>query len=372
MGVDRIGKIGLVWRGNREARQKATAEGHRLSPMFQALAEVGLSAEPAVYLDEMLDEVREQLLRLDGVLVWVDPIAEGGDRSKLDPLLREISNHGIWVSTHPDVILRMGTKEVLVRTESLGWGSDCHLYATVEQLREQLPRRLAPGATRVLKQFRGNGGMGVYRVALRAPLAHPTEAGTVGLDAIVHTQHARRGSAPKDMPLGDFMDRMEKHFEGEGRMIDQPFQERLAEGMIRCYMVHGEVVGFGHQLIKALLPPPPEGPDSPAAQPGPRIMHGATAPEFQALRAKLESEWIPGMQELLDIPTARLPAIWDADFLYGPKLPSGDDTYVLCEINVSAVFPFPDQAIPKLARAAALAVAAALESRAAADRATKS
>jgi hypothetical protein len=26
-----------------------------------------------------------------------------------------------------------------------------------------------------------------------------------------------------------------------------------------------EVVGFGHQLIKALVPPPPEGPDSPVA-----------------------------------------------------------------------------------------------------------
>jgi hypothetical protein len=134
--------------------------------------------------------------------------------------------------------------------------------------------------------------------------------------------------------------------------------------MIRCYMVHGEVVGFGHQLIKALLPPPPEGSDSPAALPGPRIMHGLTAPEFQTLRAQMEREWVPATQELLDIPTARLPAIWDADFLYGPKTATGADTYVLCEINVSAVFPFPDQAIPKLAQAAATAIATAKSARA--------
>jgi hypothetical protein len=133
--------------------------------------------------------------------------------------------------------------------------------------------------------------------------------------------------------------------------------------MIRCYMVHGEVAGFGHQLIKALLPPPPEGLDSPAALPGPRIMHGASAQPFQTLRNSLESEWIPQMQKLLDIPTDRLPAIWDADFLYGPKTESGEDTYVLCEINVSAVFPFPDAAIPKLAHAAAKAVAAAKKAR---------
>jgi hypothetical protein len=64
------------------------------------------------------------------------------------------------------------------------------------------------------------------------------------------------------------------------------------------------------------------------------------------------------MQRLLDIDTHALPAIWDADFLYGPKSASGEDSYVLCEINVSAVFPFPDEAIGKLARAAARRVRA--------------
>ena len=38
-----------------------------------------------------------------------------------------------------------------------------------------------------------------------------------------------------------------------------------------------------------------------------------------------------------------LPVLWDADFLYGPRTASGDDTYVLCEINVSSVIPFPDR-----------------------------
>ena len=39
-----------------------------------------------------------------------------------------------------------------------------------------------------------------------------------------------------------------------------------------------------------------------------------------------------------------LPIIWDADFLYGPPTTSGEDTYVLCEINVSSCFAVPDQA----------------------------
>jgi hypothetical protein len=33
----------------------------------------------------------------------------------------------------------------------------------------------------------------------------------------------------------------------------------------------------------------------------------------------------------------------------GPKTPLGHDTYVLCEINVSSVFPIPDEAPDALA-----------------------
>jgi hypothetical protein len=154
------------------------------------------------------------------------------------------------------------------------------------------------------------------------------------------------------MPLDDFMSRCERYFANNGCIVDQPFQARLPDGMIRCYMGADKVVGFGHQPIKALIPPPPEGPDSEAAQPGPRIMHPAAAPEFQVLRTKMESEWTPQMMQLLDIDTRSLPIIWDADFLYGPRDATGQDTYVLCEINVSSVFPFPDHASSEIARLA--------------------
>src|SRR5262249_50006127 len=70
-----------------------------------------------------------------------------------------------------------------------------------------------------------------------------------------------------------------------------------------CYMGTDKVVGFGHQFIEALMAPPPKGPDAPAAQPGPRIMHGADPMPFQALRAKMESEWTPQVVEVLGPPT---------------------------------------------------------------------
>jgi hypothetical protein len=293
----------------------------------------------------VVDQVREHLLRCDGVLVWVDPLFAGQNRLVLDALLRDVASKDVWVSAHPDVILKMGVKEVLYRTKHLGWGTDTHLYRNAAAFREEFPQHLRAAGPRVLKQNRGNGGEGVWKIELASESARDGKT--------VRVLHAPRGSMPKDMPLGDFMSRCEAYFANDGCIIDQPFQARLPDGMIRCYMGADKVVGFGHQLIKALMPPPPEGPDSEAAKPGPRIMHPASAPEFQALRMKMESEWTPRMMQLLGIEAASLPIIWDADFLYGPRDAAGQDTYVLCEINVSSVFPFPEQAPAEIVRLAA-------------------
>jgi Domain of unknown function (DUF6815) len=354
MATDQIGRIALLWRGDRDARAKATPTNNRLSAVFEVLASLSVAAEPAVYSDEIVDEVRDQLLRLDGVLVWVDPISDGHDRSKLDPMLREVAAKGVRVSAHPDVILKLGTKEVLFRTRHFRWGTETFLYRTHHELRGELPPRLASGP-RVLKQNRGNGGIGTWKVELPAHCSRK-----VGPDTIVRVLHARRGSVEEDLRLDDFMSRCEQYLAGDGCMIDQPFQPRLSDGMIRCYMVRDEVVGFGHQLIKALMPSPP---GTEPTQPGPRIMYGAAEPAFHALRQKMESDWTPAMMRLLDIDRASLPVIWDADFLYRPKTESIEDTYVLCEINVSAVFPFPDQATAKIAHAVATCMQSARKSQ---------
>ncbi len=337
-------RIGVLWRGDREARRAATPQNNRYHRVFEELAALGIHAEPAVYADDIADEVREQLLSVDGVLVWVDPIHEGQTRTVLDAILRDVASRGPWVSAHPDVILKMGVKEVLFRTRHLGWGTDTHLYCTAAEFGDAFPSRLQSAGPRVLKQNRGNGGEGVWKVEVVSRPASKT--------SVVRILHARRGSMPEEMPLGEFMTRCEPYFASNGCIVDQPFQPRLPDGMIRCYMGVDKVVGFGHQFIKALIPPPPEGPDSPGAQPGPRIMHGAEAEPFQVLRAKMEAEWTPQMMEILGIDAASLPIIWDADFLYGPRTASGEDSYVLCEINVSSVFAIPDQAPAAIARLA--------------------
>jgi glutathione synthase/RimK-type ligase-like ATP-grasp enzyme len=340
--MTRLPKVAIVWRGDRQARRAATPQNNRFHQVFEELSVIGIHAEPAVYDEEFADEVREQLLTVDGVLVWVDPLHAGKTRAALDGLLREVAARGPLVSAHPDVILKMGVKEVLHRTKYLGWGTDTHIYRSAHAFREEFPERVRTAGPRVLKQNRGNGGQGVWKVEQIDPQA--------GDAVVVRVLHAQRGSMPEELALSEFVARCETYFTPSGCILDQPFQPRLPDGMIRCYMGANRVVGFGHQHIKALIPPPPEGPDCEAAQPGPRIMYPASAEAFQALRIKMEAEWTPQMMAVLRIDVASLPIIWDADFLYGPRTASGEDTYVLCEINVSSVFAIPDQAPAEIAR----------------------
>jgi hypothetical protein len=333
-------KIAILWRGDAEARQAATPRNNRFYRVFEELSVLGIEAEPAVYDEAFADAVRAQLLAADGVLVWVDPIHQGKTRAALDPLLREIAARGPWISAHPDVILKMGVKEVLYRTKHLGWGCDTHRYGSTAEFRAAFPSQLASGA-RVLKQNRGNAGQGVWKIE-RIPGGRSED--------IVRVLHAQRGSVPEELSLQGFMARCEPYFGWGGCIVDQPFQPRLPEGMIRCYMAGERVAGFGHQLVKALVPPPPEGPDSPAAQPGPRIMHGPDAAPFRKLKAHMENKWTPQMMEVLGIARTMLPIIWDADFLYGPRDAAGDDSYVLCEINASSCFAIPEEAPAAIAR----------------------
>ena len=329
----RLGRIAILWRGDEATRRGATPDTGRFKAVFAALADVGVDAEPVVYEDDVLDAVRARLATLDGVLVWVNPIHDGRDRAKLDALLREIAARGVWVSAHPDVIIKMGTKEVLHRTRTMDWGCDTALYRTAEAMRAELPARLGAGP-RVIKRNRGNGGQGVWKVeTLPSPRNQP----------MVRVLDATR-DASEELALDEFLKRCVPYFD-DGCVIDQPFQARLSEGVVRCYMAGERCAGFGHQKVKALV-------DAPAAraEAGRRLYTSNADPRFQRLRRLMEDEWTPQLTTLLDIPRRDLPMIWDADFMLGPPGADGTDSYVLGEINVSSVFPIPDEASAEIAR----------------------
>lgn len=324
-------KVALLYPGDRAARDRADPAASRFAALFEAFAAAGVGAQPAVWHDDFADEVRDQLRTVQLVLAWCNPIEEGRRRDRLDSLLREVAQEGVIVSAHPDAIQRLGTKDVLFETRDLPFGSDVHRIDSLAQLVSELPQRLRQGV-RVLKQHRGHSGIGVWRIE---------QSG----EGVLTVQHAQRGSTPQRMDMATLQTTLAPYFEpaAGGHMLDQAWQPRLAEGMVRAYLVEDRVAGFGHQAINALHPDAP--------MPGPRLYHDAELAGFQTLRRQLESSWVRLLCERVGLARERLPLLWDCDFMLGEPAADGVERFVLCEINVSSVSPFPPSCIAPLVQA---------------------
>ncbi|MDR7151341.1 hypothetical protein J2W49_003317 [Hydrogenophaga palleronii] len=330
--------IALLYPGDRPMRDRADPAESRFGALFEAFASAGVKAVPAVYNDAFADEVEQQLHDCQLVLAWCNPIEGGRRRDLLDAMLRRVADTGVVVSAHPDAIQKLGTKDVLFETRDLPFGSDVCRVENLKQLEEELPERLLRGA-RVLKQYRGHSGIGVWRVELME-----------GATRRLRARHAQRGSEEEVLELGALLAKLAPYFEvaSGGHMIDQAWQPRMVEGMIRAYLVEDSVAGFGHQSVNALYPGMPGGP---APAPGPRLYYAADLPQFQDLRQRLEAEWVELLRARVGLAREQLPLLWDCDFMLGERSVGGPGRYVLCEINVSSVSPFPPSAITPLVSA---------------------
>jgi hypothetical protein len=238
-------------------RERAESFNSRFGALCDALASAGVRTESVAYHDDIAEAVEAQLCRVHIVLVWFNPIEGGRNRKVLDEMyemLRRVAARGVVVSAHPETILRMGTKDVLVEVGDLPFGSESHRVESLQQLEAELPNRLAKGP-RVLKQHRGHSGIGVWRIE---QLDEKRFA----------MQHALRGSMAEEGTLQRVLKCLAPYFVDGGHMIDQAWQPRLQEGMVRAYLVRDRVAGFGHQAVNALYPSTAE---NPAPQPGSRV-----------------------------------------------------------------------------------------------------
>jgi hypothetical protein len=351
------GRVAVVFRGT----DRAATPSPRLAGVLAALIEVGLSVDVVPYVEGLAEETAARLSVVDGALVWVDPLSDDGDRRELDEVLRRAARAGVWVSSHPDVVDRLGTKEVLVATRDLSWGCDVHLYRSPEEFYQEFPARLVAEGVRVLKASRGNGGRTVWKVRLAD---HPASPGPRS-DPEVLVQHARlRDGSSTLMRLGELMEGCREVFGGwggGGRLIDQEFIAGVTRGIVRCYLVGPAVAGFARQYPEGARPvgrlqvdvaagPSPE---AVMGLPSPKTMYPPDDPGFAELRQLLEAEWVPDMMALLGLMPDDLPALWDVDLLLADpdRLPWHrlGVRPVLCEINASSVIPFPPEAPPRIA-----------------------
>jgi glutathione synthase/RimK-type ligase-like ATP-grasp enzyme len=227
----------LIYGDNHSHRNALTEE------KYQELANAFLSAEfiveSVLYHDASVDVLRNKLLQYDAVLVWVNPIEQGKNRSILDTLLTEISNKGIFVSTHPEVILKIGTKDVLYKTKDMGWGSPIQVYPAYEEFIARFPASLQQSYVTILKQYRGNGGNGVCKVKQL-----PDGEGIMVIPA-------KNSHEAKIASWDEFFEECKPYFAGNGLLIEQACNPNLANGMVRCYLSGNRVVGFGYRNLFA-------------------------------------------------------------------------------------------------------------------------
>jgi hypothetical protein len=320
----------LVFGDANSGRNALTEEKYK--DLATAFTTEGFGVTSVLYNDNDADKLRIELPEFDAVLVWVNPIEQGKDRKKLDLLLTDISAKGCFVSAHPDTILKMGTKDVLYKTREMGWGGDTRLYANYNEFLTLFHASLEDSKIRVLKQYRGNGGNGVYKIMYHSP----------GLVTVVH---AMAGDEERTLSISDFNNESKAFFSNDGMLIDQEWNKNTINGMIRCYMSGPKVAGFGYQEINAFYAL-----NNHATltfyPPGKRYYFTENCGMYGDLREIMEEKWVLQLQEILSITQNQLPVIWDADFFINePNSIQTENKYSLCEINVSCVSPFPPSAI---------------------------
>lgn len=301
----------------------------KYSKLTSQFAARGFDVHSVSYHDSIAIDVVEQLKPFDATLVWVNPIEQGNDRRMLDGMLMDLSAQGHFVSARPDVILKMGTKEILYQSRHETFGTNTKCYSSFNEFKEEFLQDDA--GTRILKKYRGNGGNGVFKI-------NTTHYKNNRIDLT----HATDGEHPLMMTVNHFFRTFEDYFEQGGMLIDQPWNSNIVNGMVRCYLSGNRVAGFGYQEINALYPII----DCVFKKPSQRFYYSQDCGLFQDLKVVMENDWIVRLQRLTEIASQDLPVIWDADFFINDvneKDPA--KKYSLCEINASCVSPFPESAI---------------------------
>lgn len=320
----------MLYAHDNQPRDAAREDRYRL--LVEKIIARSWSVRTLNYHDSRRDALRAEARLCDAVLVWINPTEPQLDRDALDGLLRELAGSGVLVSAHPDAIGRIGTKEVLVATQSLTWSVDTVAHRSVAEFRSAFPAALRRDGARVLKQTRGHSGIGVWKVTA-------TAAGGYIL------QSAVRGETPRVLAEEELIALFATEvFSRGGHLIDQRWVDSMQRGMLRAYLSGTKVAGFGYQEIVALHPANPDD-DFTRLGPSRRHYYSPSCHLFQNLRPRLEREWIPALQTLTAMSPDDFPLLWDADFFFGEP---PDAEFVLCEINTSCVSPFPDSAITPL------------------------
>ena len=294
-------------------------------PIIDSLKKRGWTAEIIFYRDEDRGEIyRYTHAKADAYISRVNP-GNLTDEQGYFQMLREFVNHGIEGLPHPDAMIAYGAKNSVEKLKGTDLvPEDVYTYYDFDALKESLPNTLLKGV-RVLKQNRGSTGEGIWRIEV---LDRDQYGDKIPMDAKLKLTEAKDNHT-EEKTLQEFLEFCIQYLEGpNGMLLDMPFLERIKEGEIRVLMLRNKVVNVVHKK-------PADTADAFSATLFSGAKYRYDSPEQWPELVKLVEKSVPLMQSKLG--NYDLPLIWTADFILDTDKTTGEDKYVLGEINASCV-----------------------------------
>lgn len=294
-------------------------------PIIDSLKNRGWSAEIIFYRDEDRGEIYRYIHeKADAYISRVNP-GNLPDETGYFQMLRELVSNGIEGLPHPDAMVAYGAKNSVERLKGTDIvPEDVYTYYDYDTLKENFPKSLSKNV-RVLKQNRGSTGEGIWRVEV---IDKEKYKGKIPLDTKLKLIEAKDNHT-EERTLQDFLEFCIQYLEGpNGMLLDMPFLERIVEGEIRVLMLRNKVVNVVHKK-------PADTKDAFSATLFSGAKYRYDKPEKWPELVELVEGMVPKMQTRLG--NYDLPLIWTADFILDTDKKTGNDKYVLGEINASCV-----------------------------------
>jgi glutathione synthase/RimK-type ligase-like ATP-grasp enzyme len=295
-------------------------------PILNAIEKAaGFKTEIVFYRPNKKYELLEYLKKnAHSVISRINP----GNLKEVDEyfqFLKALSNYGVEIHTHPDVMINLDFKDILAKLQGTQLGDDeTSFYHTYTDFAIRFPSDLDKHKIRVLKTNYGSTGEGVYLVSIKD-------------DGSIFTVEAVNNQKYYYHDMNDFLHAFEEkfdvddenaaYFQGKAGFVGCRYLKRISEGEIRVLLVNDKPISVVHKK-------PQEGEFS--------------ATLFSGAKYKYESPDEPKWKDVVELTQNGLndikpylsgkeyPLLWTMDYILDYN-EDGSDKYVLSEINCSCV-----------------------------------
>ncbi len=253
-----------------------------------------------------------------------------GNLKKIDEyfvFLNRLSQIGIDVHTHPDVMINLNFKDILYKLRNTAFcDAQSEFFKTFEELEEKLPDILTQHKKYVLKINYGSTGKGVYLLSLN------DNGSVVSTEAVDNVKYyyddiyeliATFENKFEDDVDGDDL----SYFHDKSGFVGCRYLPRIEEGEVRVIIIH-------NRPIKVVHKKPAQGEFSATLFSGADYTYeDIDNPKWKEV-IELTCDAFDELQKYLN--GQKFPLIWTMDYILDYD-ENGEDKYILSEINCSCV-----------------------------------